>query len=184
MQDDRFEVEVVGWGVGKESWGIRYQKIFGDLLKEQVWADLDAFLLAGFQKKDGTVLHILSACMDSGGHFPDQVLRFTRDRWERKVWAIKGKGGSDVPFIRNPTTNNRVKAPLFTLGVDAGKALLYTDADKDIDIVCSVGGGTHTKSVNRRATSVYDASLQLVAELNNANHGTVKLKFGWTGIGR
>ena len=70
VQDDRFEVEVVGWGVGKESWG-------------------------------------------------------TRDRWERKVWAIKGKGGSDVPFIRNPTTNNRVKAPLFTLGVDAGKALLY-----------------------------------------------------------
>ena len=65
---------MVGWGVGKESWGIRYQKIFGDLLKEQVWADLDAFLLAGFQKKDGTVLHILSACMDSGGHFPDQVL--------------------------------------------------------------------------------------------------------------
>lgn len=125
VQDDRFEVEVVGWGVGKESWGIRYQKIFGDLLKEQVWTDLDAFLLAGFQKKDGTVLHILSACMDSGGHFPDQVLRFTRDRWERKVWAIKGKGGSDVPFIRNPTTNNRVKAPLFTLGVDAGKALLY-----------------------------------------------------------
>lgn len=30
-----------------------------------------------------------------------------------------------MPFIRNPTTNNRVKAPLFTLGVDAGKALLY-----------------------------------------------------------
>lgn len=26
VQDDRFEVEVVGWGVGKESWGIRYQK--------------------------------------------------------------------------------------------------------------------------------------------------------------
>ena len=28
VQDDRFEVEIVGWGVGKESWGIRYQKIF------------------------------------------------------------------------------------------------------------------------------------------------------------
>ena len=36
VQDDRFEVEVVGWGVGKESWGIRYQKIYGDMLKEQV----------------------------------------------------------------------------------------------------------------------------------------------------
>ena len=121
VQDDRFEVEVVGWGTGKESWGIRYQKIYGDLLKEQVWADLDAFLLAGFKKKDGTTLHIISTCMDSGGHHADQVLRFCRDRWERKVWAIKGKGGSDVPYIRNPSTNNRVKAPLFTIGVDAGK---------------------------------------------------------------
>ena len=53
--------------------------------------------------------------------------------------------------------------------------------DKDIDIVCSVGGGTHTKSVNRRATSVYDASVQLCAELNNANHGTVRLRFGVDG---
>lgn len=125
VQDDRFEVEVVGWGVGKESWGIRYQKIYGDLLKEQVWGDLDAFLLAGFRKKDGTALHIISTCVDSGGHHADQVLRFCRDRWERKVWAIKGKGGGDVPYIRNPSTNNRVKAPLFTIGVDAGKALLY-----------------------------------------------------------
>ena len=125
VQDDRFEVEVVGWGIGKESWGIRYQKIYGDMLKEQVWDDLDAFLLSGFQKKDGTTLHILSACVDSGGHHTDQVYRFTKDRFERRIWAIKGKGGQEVPFIRNPSTNNRVKTPLFILGVDAGKALLY-----------------------------------------------------------
>ena len=44
-----------------------------------------------------------------------------------------------------------------------------------------MGGGSHTKSVNRRATSVYDASVQLCAELNSANHGTVKLRFGVDG---
>lgn len=125
VQDDRFEVEVVGWGVGKESWGIRYQKIYGDMLKEQVWADLDAFLLTPFRKRDGTVLNILAACIDSGGHFSTQVYRFTVERYERRIWAIKGKGGADVPYIRNPSTNNRVKAPLFIIGVDAGKALLY-----------------------------------------------------------
>ena len=27
----------------------------------------------------------------------------------------------DVPYIRNPTKNNRVKGELFTLGVDTGK---------------------------------------------------------------
>lgn len=125
VQDDRFEVEVVGWGQGKESWGIRYQKIYGDMLKEQVWDDLDNFLMQPFTKEDGTQLRILSCCIDSGGHHTDQVYRFTKERYERRVWAIKGKGGQEVPYIRNPSTNNRVKTPLFIIGVDAGKALLY-----------------------------------------------------------
>ena len=124
-QDDRFEVEVVGWGVGKESWGIRRQKIFGDLMGERVWEDLDNFLLRTFSKKDGTALPITAVCMDSGGHHTNEVYRFTKERWERRVWAIKGKGGQDVPYVRNPSTNNRAKTPLFILGVDAGKALIY-----------------------------------------------------------
>lgn len=125
VQDDRFEVEIVGWGEGKESWGIRYQKIYGDLLKEQVWNDLDNFLLSAFYKKDGTAMRVMAACMDSGGHHANAVYTFCKERYDRRVLAIKGKGGSDVPYIRNPSTNNRVKAPLFILGVDAGKALLY-----------------------------------------------------------
>lgn len=125
VQDDRFEVEIVGWGAGKESWGIRYQKIFGDLLKEQVWADLDNFLLSAFYKKDGTALRVLACCMDSGGHHANAVYSFCKERFDRRIFAIKGKGGAEVPYIRNPSTNNRVKAPLFIIGVDAGKALLY-----------------------------------------------------------
>lgn len=125
VQDDRFEVEIVGWGVGKESWGIRYQKIYGDLLKEQVWEDLDAFLQTPFHKKDGTALYLMAACMDSGGHHADKVYRFCKDRWDRRILAIKGRGGAEVPYISNPTTNNRAKVPLFIIGVDAGKALLY-----------------------------------------------------------
>lgn len=125
VQDDRFEVEVVGWGEGKESWGIRYQKIYGDLMKDQVWEDLDNFLMTPFCKKDGTVLNILCTCMDSGGHFTDQVYRYTKQRQARRIFAIKGKGGQNVPYLRNPSTNNRVKTPLFIIGVDAGKALIY-----------------------------------------------------------
>ena len=120
-QDDRFEAEVVGWGVGKESWGIRYQRIYGDLKRGQVWADLDAFLSTTWKKRDGTELSIRAACMDSGGHFPDQVIRFCKEREDRHIWAIKGRGGMDVPYIRNPTKNNRVGGELFVLGVDTGK---------------------------------------------------------------
>ena len=74
---------------------------------------------------DGTPMKIIATCMDSGGHFPDEVLRFCKDRWHRRIFAIKGRGGTDVPYLKNPTKNNRVKAPLFTIGVDTGKGVLY-----------------------------------------------------------
>ena len=125
-QDDRFEIEVVGWGIGCESWGIRYQKIYGDMKRGQIWADLDAFLARRWKKKDGTTLGLLAACIDSGGHFQDEVLRFCKDRADRRVWAIKGISRGDVPYIRNPSRNNRVKADQFIIGVDIGKNKVLT----------------------------------------------------------
>lgn len=123
-QDNRFEVEVVGWGIEKESWGIKYQVIYGDLEKPQVWQQLGAFLEQEFEREDGQKLRIACTCMDSGGHHTIDVYRFCKKRQSQNVFAIKGYGGSDVPYINRPTTSNRVKTPLFKIGVDTGKALL------------------------------------------------------------
>ena len=125
VQDDRFEVEVVGWGVDKESWGIKYQAIYGDLKLKPVWDELDRFLSQTFTTADGRRLKIICACVDSGGHFTTQVYRFCKERIARRVFAIKGKGGAEVPYFNRPSTANNIKAPLFTVGVDTGKALLY-----------------------------------------------------------
>ena len=125
VQDDRFEVEIVGWGEGAECWGIRYQKIFGDMLSDQVWQDLDDFLLRSWRKADGTEYALLATCIDSGGHHTDEVYRFAKDRLTRRIFAIKGMGGAGVPYIRNPSKNNRVKTNLFIIGVDAGKTSIY-----------------------------------------------------------
>ena len=70
VQDDRFELELVGWGVGKESWGIRYQKIYGDPLKPQIWEDLDKFLQTRWRREDGVVLDILA---ETAGEEPIHV---------------------------------------------------------------------------------------------------------------
>ena len=64
-------------------------------------------------------------CIDSGGHHTDEVYRFAKERLNRRIFAIKGMGGAGVPFIRNPSKNNRVRADLFILGVDAGKTTIY-----------------------------------------------------------
>ena len=124
-QDDRFEVEVVGWGVEKESFGIKYARIYGDMKDEDIWKDLDAFLSQTFIKPDGSKLKIICTCIDSGGHYTNEVYKFTKARAGRRVFAIKGKGGAEVAYISAPTKNNRYKATLFTIGVDTGKSLLY-----------------------------------------------------------
>lgn len=123
-QDDRFEVEVVGWGPEYESWGIRYAVIYGDLKLEQVWQDLDIFLQQTFHKPDGTKLKIICTCMDSGGHFTNQVYKFCKERFRRKVFAIKGSNDSAAAYIQKPTKSNREQAYLFTIGVDTGKSWL------------------------------------------------------------
>lgn len=123
-QDDRFEIEVVGWGYGYENWGIQYKIIYGDLKLPEVWQKLDQFLQETFTTEDGRKLKIHRACMDSGGHFTNEVYKFCKPRTVRGVFAIKGKGGADVPYISRPSKNNRVQAYLFTLGVDTGKSLL------------------------------------------------------------
>lgn len=125
-QDDRFEYEVVGWGIGKESWGIEKGVIYGDMKQPDVYQRLDQTLLKTWKKKDGTKMTLTAACVDSGGHHSNEVYRFCLERWNRNVWAIKGSNkGMEAPFISNPTRNNRVKVPLFTIGVDTGKCLVY-----------------------------------------------------------
>jgi phage terminase large subunit GpA-like protein len=123
-QDDRFEIEVVGWGPEYESWGIKYGVVYGDLKVQQVWNELDEFLAQTFHKADGTKMKITCTCMDSGGHFTNQVYKFCKARTARRIFAIKGKGGAEVPYIQKPTKNNREQAYLFSIGVDTGKSLL------------------------------------------------------------
>lgn len=125
-QDDRFEVEVVGWGPDYESWGIKYAAIYGDTTNKQstVWNDLDVFLSQTFQKKDGTKLKIVVTCIDSGGHSTNNVYKFCKARFNRKVFAIKGSNDSAAAYIQKPTKNNREQAYLFTIGVDTGKSWL------------------------------------------------------------
>lgn len=125
-QDDRFEYEIVGWGRGKESWGIEKGEIYGDMDRPDIWERLDQVLLRTFAKRDGTTLTLTAVCIDSGGHHANEVYRFCLPRWGRNVWAVKGSNqGMDVPFISNPTKRNRMHVPLFILGVDTGKVLIY-----------------------------------------------------------
>lgn len=125
-QDDRLEYECVGWGLNKNSWGIEYGVFYGDPRQQQVWDDLDAWLKKQWEYADGYKLGISCTCIDSGGHATSEVYKFCKPREQRKVFAIKGKGGAGVPLINKPSRSNRYNVPLFLLGVDGGKETVYS----------------------------------------------------------
>ena len=51
------------------------------------------------------------------------VLRFTRDRYDRRVYAVKGRAGESPIWPRKPSRKNQT--PFFMVGVDAAKTAIY-----------------------------------------------------------
>lgn len=121
VQDNRLEYEIVGWGVGKISWGIQYGVIMGDPGKTETWDQLSAVLFDTYKREDGTDLQVLTTCIDSGGHYTSEVYQYCRKNEARRVWAIKGQGGSGTVYIQRPKRRNDAGVWLFHIGVDAGK---------------------------------------------------------------
>jgi len=121
VQDNRLEYEIVGWGLEKSSWGIKYGVLMGDPGRPDVWKMLDDVLFRNYQRADGLQMQIMTTCIDSGGPFTSDTYKYCRKHEARRVWAIKGQGGSGIPFIQRPKKRNDSGAWLFMIGVDVGK---------------------------------------------------------------
>jgi len=125
VQDDRLEMEIVGWGRDEESWGIQYHRLEGDPTSPQVWSDLDSILKTTFQHPSGVELSIRAVAIDSG-HHTQSVYNFVKPREGRRVMCIKGVGGEGRPLIGRPTKNNIAKVRLFPVGSNTVKELLFS----------------------------------------------------------
>ena len=129
VQDDRLEVLVIGWGPGEESWLIDCQILPGDTSQPEPWAMLDELLGREYLHETGQRLPISSTCIDSGGHRTTLVYDYAAKQAARRVFAIIGRDGQR-PIVSSPSPRkwgqNRRKVPLYTVGVDAAKALLVS----------------------------------------------------------
>lgn len=127
-QDNRLEYEVVGYGQFGENWGIEKGYIMGKPSDNDVWERLDGIIDRSYYFKNGKALKISLTFIDSGGHYTQEVYEECAKRINKRVFAIKGKGGEGIPFTGPPSKVNIVKddkvvgkAWLYVLGVDAGK---------------------------------------------------------------
>ena len=126
-QDNRLEYEVVGWGREEQSWGIAKGVIPGRADAPEVWSEIDDLLDRQWTLPNGMKMRILASFMDSGGHFTQEVYAECARRESKRIWAIKGEGGSEKPYVRlMKKDNSKDKATRFIIGVDSGKeAIMY-----------------------------------------------------------
>lgn len=94
-QDDRIEIELVGWGRNEESWSIEHHVIEGSFDDPDTQSRLDEYLMGTWMRGDGRAFEIMGACMDSGGHHTQSVYEFCKARIGRRIWAIKGESARD-----------------------------------------------------------------------------------------
>lgn len=126
VQRDRIEISVWGFGANMESWAISHSVFTGDPLSSELWLQVREFLLSPVETADGRSGHIYAACVDSGdGYSTQAVYQFCAPLERRRIVAIKGVGGDKVPLISPPTRTAAYHSPLYKLGVDRCKQIIY-----------------------------------------------------------
>jgi phage terminase large subunit GpA-like protein len=125
VQEERIECEVMGWGVGEENWSIDYAVFIGDTEGDDVWRQLDTYLLRRWNHPSGMQLPIGAACIDSG-HRAKKVYAFCRDRFHRRILPVKGKEGWGLGYIHRPLSLNEEGVWLHIAYVDEIKSKIYS----------------------------------------------------------
>jgi phage terminase large subunit GpA-like protein len=125
-QDDRVELEFVGWGHGEESWSLDHVVVPGDPATDELWQRVDKELMRVFKRADGREFTVAAACIDSGGHHTQRVYAFAKARLGRKIWAVKGASSrtgerSPVWPTTRPSAKHRSRFKPVIVGTLAAK---------------------------------------------------------------
>ena len=122
MQDDRAEIEWVGWGDDHRSWNLGYRRVYGDPSAPQFWEELNAALDEGFVHPLFGEMAPRAIAVDSGGHYTQHVYAFAQRR--PRTVAIKGVSGPGKPIFGKPMKNTIGGAEVIPLGVDTIKEIV------------------------------------------------------------
>lgn len=125
VQDNRFELQVMGWGLGGERWVVDYRVIPGDPKKQETRDELWKALQRKYTHASGHLLPIHATCIDSG-YATDEIYGFVLKHEYRRVYATKGYAGrAGEPIVGKPSEKRPGKNPrpvrLYPINVDDAK---------------------------------------------------------------
>ncbi len=142
VQGDRLECEVIGWGIGEESWSIAYYIIAGEkeVIGEdgkpttrkltpndkELWDRLKMELTRAYDHENGYKMYVAATGIDSGGHHVKKVYEQVRKNQGRRWMAVKGANVAGKPLVPTPTTSNKLRVKLYTIGTEAAKDAIYS----------------------------------------------------------
>lgn len=124
-QEDRVEVECVGYGLGEETWGVGNFIIAGNPELPETWERVDAVMETKFRHPSGAQLKIISALFDrgfKGKHVDD----FTRPRNSRHIWSCYGSSTPGQSIVSTVTRQGPRRTPAIRVGTDTAKGILYS----------------------------------------------------------
>jgi len=124
VQDDRLEIEVVGWGEHDETWGILHDVVYGDPSLDAVWTEAADIIFDRFWTEGDRLVTVRAACVDYGGHHGAEAIKFATRYKKRNVYAIKGRAGV-FPVWPKRVSKTKDGDPLRLLGVDSAKDTIY-----------------------------------------------------------
>jgi len=117
IQDDRLELQVLGFGPGEEMWLIDYIQIHGNLATRDPWDRAEEYL-----RTEIGGLRIKACLIDIGGHFTRQAYQFAK-RPAIKGIVFPGKGATKPQ--QKLTRRSSAKARLWLIDTVAAKDQIF-----------------------------------------------------------
>jgi phage terminase large subunit GpA-like protein len=123
-QDDRFEIDIVAWVAGEESYRISYERLYGDLSRSEIWSLLAKRLRRSFTTPSGLILDVKLVLIDSGGHYTDEVYQFCKAQGVRRFIPVKGHSLAGKPIAQFPRKRTENGVYLTMIGTDTAKEVV------------------------------------------------------------
>jgi phage terminase large subunit GpA-like protein len=124
VQADRIEATIVACGERNEIWALQHAVLMGNTDADPVWKALDDFTLQEFEHQSGSKLRVACFLVDMGFR-PKQVIKFTKPRQGRRVYACAGNKTPWAPLVSRPSKTTNRQATKFQIGGDTAKEVLY-----------------------------------------------------------
>jgi phage terminase large subunit GpA-like protein len=132
VQQDRLEMEWVGWSEGFESYGLGYKVLYGDTKRDDVWKHFRDELNRTWTTTGGVKLKLARAFVDEG-FATERVRKFCLEmlRSGVDVYPCKGIGKNSIlepemVTYRNNPKQKGIRCPAFNVGVNRAKRQIFS----------------------------------------------------------